>query len=40
MPGYNDLMKFTKVNNVCATNNPSSLNLMEGHAYYINVRVS
>ncbi|XP_061189002.1 uncharacterized protein LOC133197151 [Saccostrea echinata] len=38
MPGYNDLMGFTKVNDVCATNDPSTLSMMEGHAYYINVR--
>lgn len=40
MPGYNDMMEFKKVNDVCATNGPSTLTMEEGHAYYINVRVS
>lgn len=38
MPGYNDMMEFKKVNDVCATNGPSTLTMEEGHAYYINVR--
>lgn len=40
MPGYSDLMGFTKVSDVCVTNSPSTLSMTEGHAYYINVRVS
>lgn len=40
MPGYNDMMEFKRVNDVCATNGPSTLTMEEGHAYYINVRVS
>lgn len=34
------MMEFKRVNDVCATNGPSTLTMEEGHAYYINVRVS
>lgn len=34
------MMEFKKLNDVCATNGPSTLTMEEGHAYYINVRVS
>jgi hypothetical protein len=40
MPGYSDMMGFTKVSDVCVTNSPGTLRMIEGHAYYINVRVS
>ena len=40
-PGYNDKMEFTVTTDVCATSSPASdLDLHEGHAYFINVRVS
>lgn len=41
-PGHNDVLAFTKVPEVeCASSNPNiPLNLHEGHAYYITVRVS
>jgi len=40
-PGYDDIMGYVNVSDVnCAVSDPNSpLNLHEGHAYFINVRV-
>lgn len=40
MLGYNDMMEFKKVNDVCVMNGFLMLIMEEGYVYYINVRVS
>lgn len=39
-PGYDDIMAFTREESDCGENSKNNpLNLMEGHAYYISVKV-
>lgn len=40
MLGYNDMMEFKRVNDVCVMNGFLMLIMEEGYVYYINVRVS
>lgn len=42
MPGYDNIMKYvdTSINQCGTSDSHTTLDLHEGHAYYINVRVS